>query len=205
MANLITILRIILVFVVVGILYWGRDISLCYWISFFLTIIIIIMDGLDGYVARKLNITSKFGAVLDIIGDRIVENVYWVTFVGLSWLPVWVALIVITRSILVDGIRSIAFEQGMTAFGEKSMMQSSIGKFIVSSRFSRGAYGTFKVIAFCLIIIANIPNWEIGIFNSIINYIAYASVYITLFFCIARGLPVLIEGKKLFFDNANAG
>ena len=31
------------------------------------------MDGLDGYVARKFNETSKLGAVLDIMGDRIAE------------------------------------------------------------------------------------------------------------------------------------
>lgn len=110
MANIITITRVILAFIAVGLLF--IDISKAYWAAFVLTIIVIWMDGLDGYVARKFNETSKFGALLDILSDRIVENTYWVTFAVLGWLPLWVPLVVLTRGIITDGLRSLALEQG---------------------------------------------------------------------------------------------
>src|SRR5699024_5758572 len=92
-------------------------------------------DGLDGFIARKFNESSKLGAVLDIMGDRIVENIYWMTFCALGWINVVVPIIVLTRGIITDSLRSLALEKGYTPFGEKTMMQGKVAKFIVASNF----------------------------------------------------------------------
>jgi CDP-diacylglycerol--glycerol-3-phosphate 3-phosphatidyltransferase len=194
MANIITIFRAILAIFVIGILFVQSQ--TVYITAFILTIIVIWMDGLDGYVARKFNESSKFGAVLDIIGDRVVENVYWISFLALGWLPVWVPLIVSIRGMVTDGLRSVAMEQGYTAFGSSTMMTSKIGKFIVASNFSRFSYAIFKAIAFALLIAAHMP--ETYKYQDIISTIAYTSVYISVFFCVVRGIPVLIESKRFF-------
>ncbi|OGI00660.1 MAG: hypothetical protein A2104_06385 [Candidatus Melainabacteria bacterium GWF2_32_7] len=194
MANLITIFRAILALIIVGLLFIKT--TPVYWTCFALTIVVIWMDGLDGYVARKFNETSKFGAVLDIIGDRIVENVYWISFLALGWLPLWVPLIVVTRGLITDGLRSVAMEQGYTAFGSSTMMKSEIGKFLVTSNFSRGSYAVFKALAFALLIAAHVP--QIYPYQNIVNYIAYFSAYAAVFFCVVRGLPVIIESKRFF-------
>lgn len=186
MANFISILRTLLSFVAVGLLFIKSD--FIYWTAFILTILVIWMDGLDGYVARKFNECSKFGAVLDILSDRIVENVYWVTFAVLGWLPLWVPLVVLTRGIVTDGLRGLALEQGFTAFGEKTMMQSKIGKFIVASNFSRFSYAVLKALAFALLIIAQIVPQ--------ISLTALLCAYGAVFFCVARGLPVIMESKR---------
>lgn len=186
MANFISILRTILCFVAVGILFIGTD--TVYWTAFALTIIVIWMDGLDGYIARKFNETSKFGAVLDILSDRIVENVYWVSFAVLGWLPLWVPLVVLTRGIITDGLRGLALEQGYTAFGQTTMMQGRLGKFIVASNFSRFSYAVFKAVAFALLIIIQI--------KPLIAPAAYFCAYAAVFFCVVRGLPVIIESRR---------
>jgi len=186
MANFISIFRVILCFVAVGLLFVKND--AIYWTAFILTILVIWMDGLDGYVARKFNECSKFGAVLDILSDRIVENVYWISFAVLGWLPLWVPLVVLTRGIITDGLRGLALEQGYTAFGEKTMMQNPVGKFIVASNFSRFSYAVFKAVAFALLIAAQV--------KSEIAPIAYFSAYASVFFCVVRGLPVIIESKR---------
>jgi CDP-diacylglycerol--glycerol-3-phosphate 3-phosphatidyltransferase len=200
MANFVTLLRCIIVILAISLLFWFKENTIVYLVSFVMTIIAITMDGLDGYIARKYKLTSKLGAVLDIIGDRIVENIYWIAFTALGWVSVWIPIVVVIRSFVVDGIRSIALEQGLTAFGKTTMMKSSLGKFLVASNFSRGAYAAFKGIAFSLLIIANIPAFEPGLFKTFIYYFAYISVYITVFLCIIRGLPVIIESKYLFIE-----
>lgn len=197
MANIITITRVILAFIAVGLLF--IDSTKVYWTAFVLTIIVIWMDGLDGYVARKFNETSKFGALLDILSDRIVENTYWITFAVLGWLPLWVPLVVLTRGIITDGLRSLALEQGYTAFGSTTMMQSKLGKFIVASNFSRFSYAVFKAVAFALLVAAHVPA-EYA-FKSLISQIAYISAYASVFFCVVRGLPVILEGKRFVMDN----
>ncbi len=193
MANFITIFRTILAIAVVSLLFIKN--SGVYWSAFVLTIVVIWMDGLDGYIARKFNETSKFGAVLDIIGDRVVENVYWLVFCALGWIPFWVPVIVITRGIVTDGLRSMALSQGYTAFGSSTMMQSPIGKFIVASNFSRFSYAVFKAIAFALLIFINIPNFSYP-FEGIVSHFAYACVYLSVVFCVVRGLPVILESKQ---------
>lgn len=196
MANIITISRVILAFIAIGLLFIRNGNA--YWAAFVLTIVVIWMDGLDGYVARKFNESSKFGALLDILSDRIVENVYWVTFAVLGWLPLWVPLVVLTRGIITDGFRSLALEQGFTAFGSTTMMQGKISKFIVASNFSRFSYAVLKAIAFAMMIVAYIPM-DAKI-QAVISQIAYISAYAAVFFCIARGLPVILESKRFLVE-----
>ena len=71
MANIITISRIFLAFIAMGLLFLNNENAM---ISLILTIFVMWFDGLDGFVARKFNESSKLGAVLDIMGDRIVEK-----------------------------------------------------------------------------------------------------------------------------------
>lgn len=164
------------------------------WTAFAITAFVIYADALDGYLARKLNLASKFGAILDIAGDRAVEMSYWVGFCSLGWIPGWVPILFVIRGTFVDAIRSFASEQGYTAFGAKTMMQSPIGKFIVASNFSRFSYAIAKAVAFCLLIAARTKFGE----EHNIQSIAMFFVYVASIFCVLRGIPVLIESKGLF-------
>ncbi|MDD3593151.1 MAG: CDP-alcohol phosphatidyltransferase family protein [Candidatus Gastranaerophilales bacterium] len=194
MANIITITRMLLAVIAITLLYFKTPAA--YITSFILTIFVIWGDGLDGFVARKFNECSKFGAVLDILGDRIVENIYWIAFATLAMVAPWVPLVVVIRGILTDGIRALALEQGYTAFGETTMMQGKVAKFIVASNFSRFTYAVCKALAFTLMIAAYMPldySFKPVIFNA-----ATVCVYISVFFCVVRGLPVLTESKRFF-------
>jgi len=194
MANWITFIRVLLSLLVAGLLFIHTE--TVYWLCFGLTVVVVWMDGLDGYVARKFQETSEFGAVFDILADRIVEQVYWLVFLALGWVPVWMALVVIIRGVLVDGFRSIALKEGYTAFGQTSMMQSPIGVLLVSSRFSRWTYAFFKAAAFSFTIVAMMPNG--GQLSAVMLPFAIISLWITLIFCVLRGLPVLVESRRFF-------
>lgn len=159
--------------------------------AFWLTWLVIALDGIDGIIARALKITSDFGAFFDIACDRIVELIYISLFVILQWIPFWILVVFLVRGILVDGIRGFANKEGKTAFGEKSMMVSELGKFLTSSRFMRAFYGAIKALAFAVMFIvqAYYPNF--------LN-LEMLLIYLMTFTCIIRGIPVLIEGKRYF-------
>jgi CDP-diacylglycerol---glycerol-3-phosphate 3-phosphatidyltransferase len=195
LANIITIFRIFLVFISVYLILSHS--SLWQWTTFFLIITAFALDGVDGWVARKFNESSKLGAMLDIMSDRIVENTLWVTFAVLGWLPLTFPLIALTRGFIVDGIRSVALEQGFTAFGETSMQSDKIGYFICSSKFSRIFYAVVKAVAFSFIIVSKIPNINADI-SLWFFIIAKLAAFIAIELCILRAFPVIFESKKLF-------
>ena len=206
MANLLTILRMILAVIAIEFLFTGNP---CYSISaVFITLVVIILDGLDGYVARKFNEQSKFGSVFDILGDRVVENLYWIAFAVIGTVGVWVPMVVVARGIITDGLRSIALSKGYTAFGDSTMMKNKFCHFLTASRFSRAVYGVAKTLVFLMLIIAYIPNFEYCDFFTVNQFVFYSNiqpylilianilVYITVGMCIIRGLPVLFESKR---------
>ncbi len=190
--NTITVARVVLALVALSILFVDGD--TIRWVSFGLTIVVIWADGLDGYFARKLNQSTKFGGILDIAGDRAVEMAYWIVFSCLHWVPVWVPLLYLVRGTFVDAIRSHVSEQGLTAFGKNTMMQSSLGKFLVASNFSRFTYALVKAVAFCLVIAAQTQLGHGYAIPSIATFCVYASCV----FCLVRGLPVIFEAPAVF-------
>ena len=192
MANFISIFRIFVMFYAAYLIYACVGDTVAYVWALVLTIVAFALDGVDGWVARKFHEESKFGALLDIMGDRIVENTYWILFAVMGWVSILFPLIAITRGFITDTIRSAAMEQGLTPFG---MQVNPICKFITGSRFMRISYAVAKVVAFVLIVAAKIPVcphaelvWNIG----------YWAAVFAIVFCVVRGLPVVLEAKYLF-------
>jgi CDP-diacylglycerol--glycerol-3-phosphate 3-phosphatidyltransferase len=203
-ANIITFVRIALVFLTVWLFTLGFYFRL---IATVFTIIVIYMDALDGYIARKLGVSSDFGALLDIAGDRIVENIYWIFFSWIGLISYWVPIIVVTRGFLTDLIRVVAFADGKTPFGKKTHLDSKVARFICASKTSRGIYGGAKVASFVwlglyLTFQSGIEKygWSISSSYMTISYnIGLVLVYTTVVMCVVRGIPVLWEARDLLF------
>ena len=192
-ANLVAISRATFAFLAVAILFHRPGL---YLLACVLTIAAILMDGLDGWVARRYGEVSRIGAVIDILTDRIVELTYWIAFAALGWIPAWIPILVAVRGLLVDGARAVAFERGLTAFGPTTMMRSKIGTFLVASRESRSAYGIAKACAFTLMILAYAPALPETV-RPIVLAIGLISVYASVILCVLRGIPVLLDARRL--------
>ena len=192
MANLITSGRFFLLFVLVAMAYFAPP----PWqlANPALLVVIIALDGLDGYVARRRGETSVFGSVYDIAVDRVVENVLWIALADLDLVPVWVAIVFITRGLLVDTIRGHAATQGHSAFG---MMRSAAGRFLVAGRFMRGLYGTVKAVAFAWILAFQpAPDLWPGFWSqsgATVTALGALLVYLAVAICLLRGIPVVVE------------
>ena len=194
MANLVTMSRLLLLLVAVWLFYlpaeepWGLA-------NFFLVIFIFVSDGLDGYVARKRNEASLFGALFDIAIDRIVELTLWIVAADIDLVPVWMPLVFIIRGVVVDTIRSSnAVAQGKAPF---ALMRSSFGKFIVAGKFVRVLYAVVKGCAFSGLALqrpgpAVLPEFW-GYVGWLLTGLTYFFVYLSVVLCVARGLPVIVE------------
>ncbi len=69
--------------------------------ALFVLILAGITDGLDGFFARKLHQESKYGLILDPIADKLLVISLGITFILYYSFPLWLALIIISRDILI--------------------------------------------------------------------------------------------------------
>jgi len=202
LANVITLSRFPLLILVLALLY-SRNTILC-WMAPVLLFVLIMMDTLDGFVARARDEVSLLGSILDIAADRAVEVVLWVVFADLNLIPLAVPIIVIIRGTLVDALRSAGARNGQSPF---SITSSKWGQRIVASPSMRTVYGVSKGIAFCCLAVTQALRLYPGgtaqaslahsfwVFSNVITWIAIA-------LCIVRAIPVLVEAPGSIRDQA---
>ncbi|MGI9325718.1 MAG: CDP-alcohol phosphatidyltransferase family protein [Pseudomonadales bacterium] len=94
--NAISILRILLVFPTAWLL-WQREYS---WALLLMTVAGI-SDGLDGYLARRYNWFTQFGAIIDPLADKLLVVVMFVVFVLQDLFPLWLLAIIIGRDLII--------------------------------------------------------------------------------------------------------
>lgn len=118
LANKITIGRIVMVFIFLiicnvdelisnlKIQYIWRVVGLAF------IILAAITDILDGYVARKYNMVTDFGKLMDPLADKIFMTTAFVMLVDKQCLPGWVAVVILSREFMVTGLRLLAANKG---------------------------------------------------------------------------------------------
>lgn len=86
--------------------FWYRIIALAIFSVASLT------DFFDGYIARKYNLITDFGKIMDPLADKILVISALVLFVDLKYMPAWMSIVVLAREFLISGIRILAAAKG---------------------------------------------------------------------------------------------
>jgi cardiolipin synthase len=102
--NFITIGRILLVPITVWLI-----ISSEFSLAFVAFVVAGVSDGVDGFIARKLNQRSELGAYLDPIADKALLVSIYVSLGFLQFLPAWLVILVVTRDVLIVGAVVLAW------------------------------------------------------------------------------------------------
>src|SRR5438132_8666996 len=108
--NALTLFRIFLVPVLVVVLLT----KFSNFLGLAIFLVAAITDFFDGYFARRLNKTTRLGALLDPIADKLLMSAAFISLVELGLAPAWMIVIIIGREFAVFGLRSIAAQQGVT-------------------------------------------------------------------------------------------
>lgn len=191
-ANAITLLRMPLLVIIVFLLYQHN--APLQILAAFLNIILIVMDSLDGYVARKRGEASILGGILDIAADRTVELVLWVVYMDLELLPIVFPLVILVRGVFVDAIRAVAPTKGLAPF---DLMQSELGRFLVKSPLFRGGYAVAKGFAFFFLSVALGLETAQHTLVAPVTIFAQICAWLSFAFCLIRGIPVLVEASQV--------
>ncbi|WP_024834651.1 CDP-diacylglycerol--glycerol-3-phosphate 3-phosphatidyltransferase [Ruminiclostridium josui] len=137
-------------------------------------------DGVDGYIARKHKLVTAFGKFLDPIADKLLITAALIALVQQQVVTGWAAMIIISRELLVTGLRLVAAGEGQVIAANKS------GKIKM----------VFQAIA---VSVSLLKNWPFSIFTDVPvdSYLMFIAVIITIYSGIdffAKNLKILKSG-----------
>lgn len=186
LANILTILRILLTFVFLFfILQEGFDSKI---LAAFVFIVAAITDFLDGYCAKKYNLVSDFGKLMDPIADKFLMLSAFFIFWWMMLLPAWMFLIILFREVFITGFRLFAVKKGKVLAAEKAGKYKTVAQI-------------FAIIFTLFFIVLKETQYSVGWSDQTqLNweYSIYTLMLIAVSFTLVSGVMYLRDNRKVF-------
>jgi CDP-diacylglycerol--glycerol-3-phosphate 3-phosphatidyltransferase len=199
--NRVTFLRVVAGFAAVCLFGRGPWLNLA---AVALTVGSIALDALDGHIARRRNLATPMGAQIDILGDRMIENLYFTYFAVVGMVSLWLPVFFFARGAATDLLRGLAArtDHSSWSWNANTLLQTWWGRTLVASRWSRGLYAAMKCLCFCYLgLELALTRGPVALLGQLtpdmhtaIRTGALALTWTTAVFCFVRGLPILLEG-----------
>jgi CDP-diacylglycerol--glycerol-3-phosphate 3-phosphatidyltransferase len=127
--NQLTLLRIALTPVFVLLLLSGNPTALQ--LSLVVFVFAALTDWYDGWIARRLGTTSRWGKFLDPLADKILSSAALLAYVGLGLVEAWMVWIVIARDFLMTGLRIYGELRGKPIVTSRGAQAKTFGQFVI--------------------------------------------------------------------------
>lgn len=97
-----------------------------------------ITDFLDGTIARKHNLITNFGKLMDPLADKVLMMAAFIMMMDLPalWIPGWAVVLVLAREFLVTGLRTLAASQGVVLAALNSGKAKTVAQIVFVIAFS---------------------------------------------------------------------
>jgi CDP-diacylglycerol--glycerol-3-phosphate 3-phosphatidyltransferase len=201
--NQVTATRIAAAFAAVALFTFFGDALTADLAAVVLTIAAIALDGVDGYIARTRGLATPLGAQLDILGDRVVENLFFTFFAVAGLVSLWLPILFFVRGTLTDLLRGMASRAGRSGFGDRSMLETWWGRALVASGASRAAYAILKCVCFSYLgLLLPVARWHADWLDANVRHslllVGQILAAAAAVFCVLRAVPVVWEGRRYF-------
>jgi CDP-diacylglycerol--glycerol-3-phosphate 3-phosphatidyltransferase len=143
-----------------------------------------VTDWLDGYLARKLKMTTKFGALVDPLADKILVCAAFIGFVYFHLASVFVVICIIMREFLITGLRTLAASKGVVLSAEKAGKSKTITQMITA-------------VLGLLILVSNAYKILPEKYIIITIYTFQVFLWLTLILTIYSGIYYLVKNKHV--------
>lgn len=191
LANRLTVLRIILTFVFLFFLSFPFQATSALWakvISLTIFIIAALSDFFDGRIAKRKNMVTDFGKLMDPIADKILVLAAFAAFVQMQLIQAWMFVIIISREILITSLRLFAINKGKVLSATRAGKHKTLSQMVV----------ILVILGFIVLKEAMLafstwnPGWE-RLFHDSIYIMMMLTVGLTLY----SGLSYLWENRKI--------
>lgn len=189
--NKLTVARLVLSFVFVAFLSieslaFGKTAAL---IAF---CIAAFTDFLDGYLARKHNLVTNFGKLMDPLADKILMCAGFVLLTRLELIPAWIVVVILSREFLVTGLRLLASAEGVVLAAE------NLGKY-------KTVFQIMTVIYFLLFLAGSEPAfaWISPLFKAYFlgpEHLGMLLIWVSLILTLLSGVSYVWKNRKILGD-----
>lgn len=190
--NIITLSRIPVVFLIVFLLFLPYRGAAT--LAFILFVVGALSDLLDGFIARRFNIVSNFGKLIDALIDKIFVISLFVALVAVNFFGLWgvfCVLLIIGREFLVTGLRLVVANKGVVLAAE------SLGKFkTFSQNFAIGCY------LFLDMLHADYFRWIYPWMFNFVHFVAISFFIIATILTVVSGVNYIVKYRKFFLEEA---
>lgn len=164
--NQLTVLRVLIIPFFLIFLYMDTDTTNI--ISTVLFIIASITDYVDGYLARRYQIVTDFGKILDPVADKILVAATMIVLVELNRLAGWIVIIMLARDFIIGALRNFAASKGV----------------VIAAGFSGKLKTVLQMVALgCLIFKKPLFGLDVFFIGNILIYLAlFVSIYSCLIY-----------------------
>ncbi len=185
--NQLTMARLVLTGIFVAVM--SVEFSHAKSIALSLFVIASITDFLDGYIARKHDLVTNFGKLMDPLADKVLMCAALVLLSSLGRIPAWIVVVILTREFLVTGLRLLASAEGHVLAAEK------LGK-------HKTTWQIITVVYFLLLLASSDPafGWIGPLFEWTPTGPEFAGrilIWITLILTVVSGLGYLWKNRTL--------
>jgi len=87
-------------------------------------------DYFDGKIARRDKLITNFGILMDPLADKILVCSAFIAFVGLRWIPAWMAVVVVARELAITGLRLLAASKNLVLAAERFGKHKTISQIV---------------------------------------------------------------------------
>ncbi|MBU0961018.1 MAG: CDP-diacylglycerol--glycerol-3-phosphate 3-phosphatidyltransferase [Proteobacteria bacterium] len=123
--NLLTGLRFALIPLLVVLLSLEQSILIAF-VAWFVFAFAAFTDWLDGYLARKYHSETVLGKLMDPLADKVLVTAALIMLIPLGRIPAWICLLIVSREIIITGLRGLAASAGkVVAAGQLGKIKSN--------------------------------------------------------------------------------
>ncbi len=184
--NKLTLLRILLSFVLMGLLFFGglaaRVLALLVFLGACLT------DYFDGKIARARHCITNFGKIMDPLADKILVLGAFLSFVELQLVPAWMVVIIIIRELFLTSVRLLAMRRGLVLAAENAGKHKTVSQMLT----------IFVILVFLIIRETGVTFsfWSLDLEKALKNSI-FVLMILTVALTIVSGLTYFWNNRKL--------
>ncbi|MCH6257294.1 CDP-diacylglycerol--glycerol-3-phosphate 3-phosphatidyltransferase [Puniceicoccaceae bacterium K14] len=131
--NILTLARIPMMFIIVYLM--RADFQWAAMAAFWAFVFAGITDWADGYFARKMNLVSNFGILMDALTDKILMLGLMIALVEIERVHIFLVLLILGREFMITGMRLVAATKGVVVSAESSGKQKTVTQILAVGAF----------------------------------------------------------------------
>lgn len=143
-------------------------------------------DYFDGVIARRDNLITNFGILMDPLADKILICSAFIVFVGKGLMPSWMAVLIVARELMITGLRLLAAMRNLVLAAEKYGKHKTISQIVA---------------AIAVLVLTSIDEWgQFGsvVFSNWVPWFSTAALYVATFMTVWSGGCYLWKNRDLY-------